>query len=213
MDEMTFGKTPAAMYLARTLNELDNKSLSRSVGRSITATTNAVAQLMHAYGVGVLSPKVLANTLRLMRLEISPPDDEFALDWGNEKQFSDEMQLRGLVDKLTKNVCVGVIKSAIRTATVASKAERVMVSPEKRGFATFINDDNFSQVREFSFYDKQLDKEVICGSVALDRLSKEVDVYVYRPQPEDVDTITPELLVERSNRRCKRQGKPHMEGV
>lgn len=199
LDEKTFGATPAAMYLVRTLNEIGNPGLSRSTGKRITATTSMVTELVEAYEIGWINAKVLANTMRLMREEIAnewTAANKLVFETGEEAKT-----LRTLVDKLRRNVQIGYIKKAIRQATVARKCETVMTAPLRKGI-------HFSTVngkKEIAYFDKQLDKMVHAGWLYHDGVTA-VTCPIYL---EEVDTITPQLLHERSLKRCKRLGKPH----
>ncbi|PJB09487.1 MAG: hypothetical protein CO120_09880, partial [Gammaproteobacteria bacterium CG_4_9_14_3_um_filter_38_9] len=111
LDEKTFGDTPAAMYLARALNELNSLNTSRSAGKRITATRSQVADLEEAYIFGVLSSKTIANCLRLMRLEIT----------SQENPHTDHCKER-LIEQLIRNVQIGYIKKGLRLYSVARKA-------------------------------------------------------------------------------------------
>jgi hypothetical protein len=200
MNEMTFGKTPAAMYLARTLIEINNPSLDRAIGRKITAVTTSVAELMRAYEEYAISPKTIANTLRLMREEIT-------------KELIVGTDPTDLALKLSKNIRIGAIKSAIRTVSVARRIERVMSSPDRYGKVQEVGSNGIASWKSYTYFDKQAKTEFEAGSVHVVPSLLGPTKSINRPWHPEADTITPELLVERSNRRCKRQGKPHMEGV
>ena len=188
LDEKTFGATPAAMYLVRTLNEIDNPVLTRSTGKRITVTCSMVAELVDAYEVGWISAKVLANTMRLMREEVT-----------NDVMVACTRQDQ-LVDKLRRNVQIGYIKKAIRQATVARKCETVMTAPHRKG----IHFSTVGEAKEIAYFDNQLDKHVHAGWI-FDNGSSVTQPII----KDEVETVTPQLLHERSLRRCKRQGKPH----
>lgn len=68
--ETTFGSSPAAKYLVAKLNEAKNPVLLRNVGKQISATCKQVSELTSGYYKDTISPKTLANTLRLMRDEV-----------------------------------------------------------------------------------------------------------------------------------------------
>jgi hypothetical protein len=197
--ETTFGNTPAAMYLARKLNEAQDVALLRSTGRRITATFHQTKQLVAAYeqgtGNGGIDTKTLANCLRLMREEIT-----------NEKiqYWHDDL----IIHQLRRNVQIGHIKRAIRLATIARKAERVMTSPDMK--ASDVSGKATSNVTEFSYYftDSQSNKKYLAGVTIRDDADENF-VLIHKFNLSDVETITPELLHERSERRCIRLKKPH----
>jgi len=187
LDEKTFGDTPAAMYLARALNELNSLNLSRSAGKRITATRKQVVDLEEAYTVGVLPSKTVANCLRLMRLEIA----------SQENPYTDRCKER-LIEQLIRNVQIGYIKKGLRLCSVARKAER------KLEVASL--EDGFGELSyTVKLYDRQSEKYVNAGVINSEGLKTKTVVF-----SSEVETVTPEVLMTRSNRRCARLGKPHM---
>jgi hypothetical protein len=197
--ETTFGNTPAAMYLARKLNEAQDVALLRSTGRRITATFHQTKQLVAAYeqgtGNGGIDTKTLANCLRLMREEITNEYVPCAIE-------------HIIISQLRRNVQIGHIKRAIRLATIARKAERVMTSPDMK--ASDVSGKATSNVTEFSYYftDSQSNKKYLAGVTIRDDADENF-VLIHKFNLSDVETITPELLHERSERRCIRLKKPH----
>ena len=187
LDEKTFGDTPAAMYLARALNELNSLNTSRSAGKRITATRSQVADLEEAYTIGVLPSKTVANCLRLMRLEITSQENPY-IDHSKER----------LIEQLTRNVQIGYIKKGLRLCSVARKAERKLeVSTLEDGFGELTH--------TVKLFDRQSGKYINAGIIDASGHKSKITVF-----SDDVETVTPELLMARSNRRCSRQGKPHM---
>ena len=193
LDEKTFGATPAAMYLVRTLNEIDNPVLTRSTGKRVTATCSMVAELVSAYECGWISAKVLANTMRLMR-------EEVVHDYYLAGLLEAEKTPERLVHQLQKNVRIGYIKKAIRQATVARKCETVMTAPHRKG----VHFSTVGKAKEFAYFDNQLDKHVHAGWLFDDGHSM-----IHPIIKDEVETITPQLLHDRSLKRCKRLGKSH----
>jgi len=185
LDPYTFGATPAAQYLVRTLNEHGSQSIKKScANRSRSFNTN-VNQIENAVASGVMSAHAAANFLRLLREDATKIT--FA-DVGQDK----------FIAQLLRNVIIGNIKRAIRKVTTMRKVENSNV--------------NFDKMRH-----KGSAKSTSAGTIytvlGLDAGIKYNDGDYYRVYPDYdclVDTTTPELLMERSNRRCLRQGKPHM---
>lgn len=196
ISENTFGGTPAAMYLARRLNEIGSKTLTRSVGKQITATNRVVLELINGYESGFISAKTLANTLRLMRKEVSESQDMATAET--------------LVDQLRRNVQIGLIKRGIRQSTVARKAERVMSAPFDRSSDYYVERGE-PRVTAFSFIDSTSGNRYEAGML-IEHEEEPPMVVKNTFYMEDVNDVTPELLMERSNRRCARLGKPHMAG-
>jgi len=192
LDEKTFGDTPAAMYLARALNELNSLNMSRSAGKRITATRQQVAELEEAYVISALSPKTIANCLRLMRLEITSQENPYT-DHGKER----------LIEQLIRNVQIGYIKKGLRLCSVARKAERKLeISSYEDGIES-AEDLDMSLIK---LYDRQSGKYLNVGFI------NKIDGTKYSSAifSDDVETVTSEVLMSRSNRRCARLGKPHM---
>lgn len=200
MDKNTFGNTPAAQYLARELARIGTPALTRSVGRRITSTNNIVNDLLYAYDAQAISTKTLANSLRLMREEVSIEYTEY------------------LVDQLRKNVQIGLIKRGLRLATISRKSERVMQNPEYRSSEREVLEVDGGIETHYKFRDSNSGKMYSAGMVFHSDgtelfLANDGDVFIAHHEQSDVDDITPELLHERSDRRCLRQGKPHMTWV
>lgn len=188
--EVTFGSSPAAMYLARELNRLQDSVLLRNCGKRITATAKQVAELNYAYEYGFISPKTLANTLRLMRLEVTEePDTDFT-------------------SRLRKNVQIGTIKRGIRLATVSRKAERIMNAPISRS-SEIIDTGNSLDC----YFTDSTSKKTLCAGrifqIEVDNYDPIITVAKYNT--EDVDMVTSELLHARSEKRCIRLNKPHTQ--
>jgi hypothetical protein len=113
-----------------------------------------------------------------------------------------------IIDQLCQNVQIGFIKRCIRLTTVNRKVERVMVSPQNR--ASKMRSNVYGD--EYFFVDSTSNTEYHAGTFyhPVYKLSKPEVVVARYSQIEDV---TPDVLMERSNRRCARLGKPHMENV
>lgn len=201
LSENTFGDTPAALYLVRALNELNNPAVGRSVGKRITSNSKCVNELVQAYSEGTMSAKSVANCLRLIRLEVSSGMPEYAFPCPQR-----------LIDQLTRNVQIGLIKRAMRMCTIARKAERVMENPTQRGqVINFTAGSVFGKgidSVQYSFTDSTSKEQYTAGSLftypgyPMVAVTKRFDL-------NEIKDVTPELLMERSNRRCKRLGKAH----
>jgi len=182
MKENTFGSTPAAMYLVRKLNELNDPIVSRSVSRRITTTKTHVADLIAAYQSGFLSPKTMANTLRLMREEVA----------------TSELNAPEFVYKLAVNVQIGAIRQAMRLASVARKAETRMNNP------ALINTTSDGHTGFTHYWFDHQTKTYIKAGRTVDNTPM---TKIFKL--EEVSDITPELLHMRSLRRCIRLEKDH----
>lgn len=179
MNELTFGESPAAMYLARTLMELDDKSITRSVGKRITTTAKCVNDIVFAYEVGSLPAKTAANCLRLMRADIKQVESDFK-------------SKVNLVEQLCANVQIGFIKRAMDLTQKARKIERTVRHPQY-----------------YSKFPENLLKERVVHynnvPVAVVSGNKIFDLPILM---EDQPPIN-DILHARSLKRCIRQNKPH----
>jgi len=203
VSELTFGDTPAAMYLARKVNETKNTAILRNVGRAITTTSRQCRQLVKAYETGNggdngIDAKTLANCLRLMREEIV-----------NRGMAITDPSDAKIIGQLCRNVQIGYIKQAIRLATVARKAERVMDNPEKKSSGNMQATTGGCSDVQYFFVDHQTKKNYLAGMVITDKNSNEKFTLVHKFRINDVETVTSTLLHERSMRRCIRLKKPH----
>jgi len=185
-DLFTFGSTPASQYLARIVNERNPSAMRTCSNRIRTFNTN-VNELEDAVAGGYMSAHVAANLLRLLR------------DDATKIELDPSVVEAKFISQLLRNVIIGHIKRAIRRVSTLRKIENGNVNLPK------VRTKGARVVRGAgeSIYS-------ILGYVAGVEYS---DGEYYRQFP-DYDAIedgtTPELLMERSNRRCLRQGKQHM---
>jgi hypothetical protein len=199
LSENTYGNTPAALYLVRVLNAYDNAAMTRNAGKRITASSKCVNELVDAYQFGALTAKTVANCLRLMRSEIAVPA---------VSSFQAPSPER-LIEQLVRNVQIGLIKKAMRLCTISRKAERVMENPDMRA-ARYCHIGNGNPVVvKYSFVDSETSTLYVAGEV-VQYEGREPVTYNKKFQFKEINDVTAELLMERSNRRCLRQGKPHM---
>ncbi len=182
LSENTFGSTPASMYLVRKLNEYNDPIITKSVSRRVVTTKTHVADLVAAYQSGFLSPKTMANTLRLMRLEVSQA----------------KLEDPSFIYQLTANVQIGAIKQAIRLASVARKAQTRMNNP------ALVNTtpDSLTGFTHY-WFDHQTKTYIKAGRTVDDIPMTKIF------KLDEVSDITSELLHARSLQRCKRLGKEH----
>ena len=184
----TFGNTPAAKYLARLLNELNNKNVLSAVGKRITATSRQVTELADAYEVNMISPKTLGNCLRLMREDIVIEPEIINCD--------------RIISQLCSNVRIGFIKRLMFTAKLASKADSLMNRPNS--LKTSFTENG---IKEFWYFDKESDQNILAGIEVLDDNGGTNYIGPYFPAFDRYQKITPRLLNERSEKRCARLNK------
>jgi hypothetical protein len=198
LNQYTFGKTPAAEYLVRELNRINDPALTRSISTQLKNTRTLVTNLVDSYEDGILNPKTLANTLRLMRLEIINK-----LYWEEINCPSDHR----LAHKLSSNVQIGAIKAAIRLSSVACKSARIVKKSWRQNIHPF---NTLVSSEDIKIFDKQLGINIVIGVKYIDENGYNIvcNKTIYA---SEVETITPELLHQRSDARCLRLGKKHMK--
>jgi hypothetical protein len=207
LDLNTFGKTPAANYLARRLIELDSKKLSRACTVRVNAFNTNVAGVVTAVTTESMETKVAANLLRLLREEAT------GINLQVEGVHPDELMF---VDNLLRNVIIGNIKSAMRKTSVMRKIENGSKD---------INTITKKGSRVVSgLHIVDVDYYIMGHHAGYLRLDSNADTkpgefpsgVFHQVKPSIVgieDPTTPELLHKRSLKRCKRQGKEWANGV
>jgi hypothetical protein len=193
IDEKTFGKTPAAMYLARELNSVGDQSLIRSCSVRTKMFNQNVKDIEQAVSYGLMSSKTGANLLLLLRHQASV----ITID-----DLSSDVNAPVFIAQLLRNTIIGNIKQAIRRISIVRKIEINSV-------------DEFKIMRS-----GRLSRSSSAGAEVFEVLGHEAGIITSKGEYWKVDvnlnsiadTTTPELLHERSDRRCKRLGKEHMIG-
>lgn len=185
-DLNTFSNTPAGQYLTRIINERNPGAMKSCSNRIRTFNTN-VNEIESAVANGFMSAHVAANLLRLLRTDAA------------SIELNADVVEGKFISQLLRNVIIGHIKRAIRRVTTMRKIESGNVNlPKVRVKGSRTMSDASQSVYS------------ILGHVAGVEFA---DGDYYRQFPEYTelqDNTTPELLMERSNRRCLRQNKPHM---
>ena len=136
-----------------------------------------------------MTAHVAANLLRLLR------------DEATKIEFDDTVVDGKFIAQLLRNVIIGNIKRAIRAVSTLRKIEVGNVNLKKIA-------------RKGATYRNGTDSEVISYEIlgyAAGMVTKDGQYSRQFPDYASItDPTTPELLAERSDRRCLRQGKAHM---
>lgn len=186
LDIYTFGKTPAGQYLARFLNENNPRAGKACSVRAQTFNTN-VNQIEQAVRTG-MTPRVAANLLRLLRDEATTID------------FDDTIKDGKFIAQLLRNVIIGNIKRALRAVSTLRKIENGNINPAQL----------FRKAAVHTVPGQTTMYYTIVGYPA-GMVLEDGSYFRQFPDYDQIfDETTPELLMERSNRRCLRQGKQHM---
>jgi hypothetical protein len=198
-DINTFGRTPAAHYLARRLVELDNKKLTRACTVRINAFNTNVAGIVSAVASESMDAKVAANLLRLLREEASKLELTVGVVDPDEMMF---------VDNLLRNVIIGHIKSALRKVAILRKIEngsKDLNTVMKKGYRVVSG----LHIVDIDYYVMGYHAGYMAPDCRVNADELPPDVF-YRTNPSisDIkDPTTPELLHDRSINRCTRQNK------
>lgn len=124
LNKYTFGKTPAAVYLADHINQLSEKEntkiLIKKIGHLLSTQREILKQLENSNAQGILSTHNLSNIINAMRKGVH-------FNVGGE-----------LVSNLVTNILVGEMKTVIRKSTQVRLIElhqnkKVKNKPHKEG--------------------------------------------------------------------------------
>lgn len=188
----TFGNTPASLYLVRVLNERNPSAVRLCSVRTRSFNTN-VNEIEYCVEHGTMTAHTAANLLRLLRLEATTI------------AFDDSVVEGKFIAQLLRNVIIGNIKRAIRRVEILRKVENGNSTITKVGQKA--NGHVLSPNGQLPIHFH------ILGYPA-GMLDADGDYHRVVPTYSSItDNTTPELLMERSNRRCLRQKKPHMMEV
>jgi hypothetical protein len=212
LDPTTYGKTPAAIYLVRVLNSIDNEKLARKAGKAISATNKLVSELVDAYDCDAISTTTLATSLRLIRKSIMDSENTTQVPlFGTTDCLTVCIHdAYCVVNDLTRNIQIGVVKRAMRLASIAKKGERVAANAHRR--TKQVRDSNITrmpqniQAREHTFSDDF--GNVYVGGMSIKHTT---DTEYGAAQPvkiysDNIRDNTVEKLIERSTKRLARRG-------
>ena len=162
IDKNTFGKTPAAIYLAEHLNQLGDPRLVRKAQKRLVGARKILNELYTSHVQGYLS----AQTLYSMVESVQTYTVNHDINQGKVKQ-----QVFQLLDELAVNLIENIIIGEVKSIKRRVQAEVIArISEGKR---------------------KKTDPKLHLTMIT---------------QVED--SITPELLIERSKKKLRRLNKP-----
>jgi hypothetical protein len=129
LDKNTFGKTPAAIYLADRLNLINDPKYSRKLSKMIHNIQATIADAVQAAETGALSIKTLHFISRHLRLDIEDAADNLKQEMLYVGSGGHEMPDL-LSINLFENVLKGELKSVFRRASevrfLKDKQDRVV---------------------------------------------------------------------------------------
>jgi hypothetical protein len=189
MNETTYGKSPAAMYLARVLNEINDPYLNRAIGKRISGTSSMVKMLVESYQADTMSSSAVSGFLSLMYEDMKAKN---AIKSGPNGKPKFEFAFH-----LCYNVRIGMIRSAKRMCQRAKKSEKCVQRAILRD-----KEDSANSVTSnlIAYRDKETGSVVYAG-----KREAEIDYVLFKESPDDIA----DLLHQRSNARNKRLGKPY----
>jgi hypothetical protein len=109
LDKHTFGKTPAAIYLADRLNFLNDPKYTRKVSSKIHDIQAIIADAIRAHEGGLLSIRTLNFILTSLRSRIEDMTHAAHINALEGDLYADK-----LVTNLMANVLIGELKSILR---------------------------------------------------------------------------------------------------
>lgn len=186
LDTYTFGKSPAAVYLVKILNDLQDNYLSRKVGRFLSDKRNLLSSIEESNKKNILNASQVTSLCALIRKDVN-----FTCD-------------QEVVQNLCNNIVKGHISSILRRSAKLKIVENQQVSfaskvKSGKAFPTkFVNSDGvvvgyLSEMEE----DEPLTPE---------NLSKAVVRPKYHLN-DMKDIVTSESLTEKWKARMQRTGK------
>mgnify|MGYP001212135444 CR=1 FL=1 len=136
LDKFTFGKTPACMYLAKILNDLQDNRLNSKVSKILVSYKENLKQLEKANEQNILSVKNLNMNINIMRNNLN-------INIDNE-----------LVSNLVHNIIIGDMKSILRKV----KKVRVIENAQKHLKKKVENGKSFTTKDGYVIVAKENDK-------------------------------------------------------
>lgn len=109
LDKYTFGKTPAAIYLAHRLNEINNKKFTRKISSRIAEIRKMIRDMGNAYIADQIDTHTLISFVSFLRLRVSEMADDLLF-----ARKEEDVVLYTLCVNLMANILIGDIKNIIR---------------------------------------------------------------------------------------------------
>jgi hypothetical protein len=185
LDKFTFGKTPAAIYLAHRLNELNDPKYTRKISADIHRMQGLFVEVIEAHDAGFLSIKSLSFFMNNARRSIKDKADDYLSQALYVGSGGHQMPDRLSVD-LMSNVLLGPITSVFRRSIkVASlKAQQQHLKDED---CTHFLPSNDGKHAIATVKHSIIKKKITVGSIS--------------------DLTTPEVLIERSKNKLAKLNK------
>lgn len=185
LEKYTFGKTPAAVYLVKILNDLKDPSLLKKVSRFLSDKRSLLSSIEKSNKAAIMTPSQVTAMCTLIR---------------NDINFVSQHEI---VNNLCNNLVKGDISSILRRAaklTVVEHQRQSYVSKVKNGKVfpnKFVNSDSvlvayLSEVDDVSLSQDELVKSVVSPKYSLKDMS---------------ESVTPESLNVKWQARMQRTGK------
>jgi len=189
LDKHTFGKTPAAIYLADRLNVLNDPRYTQKVSSRIHEVQTAIADIVKAHEAGHIKLHTLNFFVSFMRQKIIGIKTNFLqseLYVGSGSHIMPDV----LSVNLMTNVLVGELKSITRRSRqvkiLKTKQQRVVTKLRQDGFETMLCHDGDHVLA-------RVDEQLVIPNITLANV---------------VDETTAEVLIRRSRKKLERLGKP-----
>jgi hypothetical protein len=117
LDKFTFGNTPAAIYLADRLNELNNHRLTRKISSVLCKFRRTMTELTNANNAGIMCTNTTAMFAERTRVDIQNTGSDMIFKIQEEDCYYDERCINLMV-----NIICGELKSMIRRLQKAKLA-------------------------------------------------------------------------------------------
>jgi hypothetical protein len=122
LDKNTFGGTPAAMYLADRLNDINSTKLTRKVSNFICSVRRPLSEVVAAHNAGFLSTRTISRYVEDMRIHVQNAADDLRRMNG---------ELDEVCINLMANVLAGDLKNVARRSQIARNVNKGLMTLSK----------------------------------------------------------------------------------
>lgn len=179
LDLNTFGKTPAALYLADRLNTINNPKHTRKISKIINNTQAIINQSIQANISGILEIYTLNFIVSSLRLKVKNMSDDLMMEEGSDKLSVD----------LMSNILIGELKSISRKTEIVK-----LLKQEQNQMMNVIKN---SEMMEYEL-DWRVD-DISLVKCKLEKKSLSIS--------HVIDNKTAEHLINKSKNKLARKGK------
>jgi len=194
LDKHTFGKTPAAIYLADRLNVLNDERYTQKLSSKIHAMQACINDVVRAHENDYLDLKTLAFFVKSMRRTVEDTAQNFL-------EYDQYVNKAGhpMPDKLSIDLMMNIIKGELKSISRRAREVRLLKDKQNRVLHALKREVNVSFDDQSEFTTKVEKDAIVLAEVIFETPNITI---------KDVkDETTPETLMARSRAKCERLGK------